>query len=161
MLNVDPSMDSLDMPASAFGHAGGASASPAAKKRPQSPKSAPDDLRHFMLAAPVVDVARELGLTRGTVYRLRDGYWPADPSRILQAWSRFKADRGVVQSWFLRRVRGGGLVRHAGQQYSTPGLAVRVGQMLALARAADGSLLAQTLELPAERFVLAQLNTGF
>lgn len=137
---------------------GGASASHQAEKRAQGPGCAPADLQHFLQAAPVVDVARELGLTRGTVYRLRAGYWPAGPDKILHAWSRYKAARGVVQSWFLRRVRAGGVVPHAGQHFTAPGLAVRIGWMLALARAADGSLIAQTLELPAERFVLTQLT---
>lgn len=159
MLDANPSTDSLDTPARAFAHAGGVCASPQPKNRADGPGFAPADLQHYLLAAPVVSVARELGLTRGTVYRLRDGYWPAEPGKILHAWSRYKAARGVVQSWFLRRVRTGGLVIHAGQQFTAPGLAVRIGQMLALARAADGGLIAQTLELPAERFALTKLST--
>lgn len=112
---------------------------------------------HFFREGAVVDVARELGLTRGTVYRLRDGYWPSNPSNILQAWGRYKAGRAVVDSsWFLRRVRSGGMVRHAGADFTAPCLPARVGQMLAVVRGADGCLLAQTLELPAERFTLMQ-----
>ena len=155
MLNATVAVDTLDTPASACAGVTGVCASPSPENRTTGLQSAPADLLHFLRAAAVVDVARELGLTRGTVYRLRDGYWPSNPANILHAWARYKAGRGVVDSWFLRRVRPGGLVRHAGQDYSAPGLPARTGQMLAVARAADGSLLAQTLELPAERIALA------
>lgn len=148
-------MDTLDRAPRAANAAGGTHASPAPKNRSNTPIFAPAELLHFVRESGASDVARELGLTRATVYRLRDGYWPSNPANILHAWARYKAGRGVVDSWFLRRVRPGGLVRHAGQDYSAPGLPARTGQMLAVARAADGSLLAQTLELPAERIALA------
>ena len=147
----------LDRAPSAANAVGGTHASPAPKNRSNALESAPADLMHFLRETSVGDVARDLGLTRGTVYRLRDGYWPADPSKFLQAWGRYKASRSIVDSsWFLRRVRAGGLVRHAGLDFTAPSLPARVGQMLAVARAADGSLLAQTLELPAERIALTQ-----
>ena len=76
----------------------------------------------------------------------------------MQAWSRYKGRRGIVaSSWFIRRVRPGGTVRHAGQDYTAPGLAARTGQMLAVARSSDEGLIAQTLELPAERIPLVPL----
>ena len=156
MLNATTAADTMDTPTSACAGVAGVCASPYPENRATGLQSAPADLLHFLRAAAVVDVARELGLTRGTVYRLRDGYWPAEPRKILQAWARHLAQRGVVHSWFLRRVRADGLVRHAGLDFTAPSLPARVGQMLALARAADGSLIAQTLELPAERFVLTQ-----
>lgn len=63
MLDANPSTDSLDTPARAFAHAGGVCASPQSKNRADGPDSAPADLQHYLLAAPVVSVARELGLT--------------------------------------------------------------------------------------------------
>ena len=134
---------------------GATCASLAPEKRLYGPASAPADLLNFVRAYAVRDAVAALGLAVGTVHRLRQGYWPADPRKIMEAWSQYKAKRGMeVSSWFLRRVRVGGLVRHAGADYSAPLLAARTGQMLAVARAADGGLLAQTLEMPAERLQL-------
>ena len=128
---------------------GATCASLAPEKRLYGPASAPADLLNFVRAYAVRDAVAALGLAVGTVHRLRQGYWPADPRKIMEAWSQYKAKRGMeVSSWFLRRVRVGGLVRHAGADYSAPLLAARTGQMLAVARAADGGLLAQTLEMP-------------
>lgn len=128
-----------------------------AKNRLYGPQSAPPELQHFVREQSVGDAALALGLARGTVHRLRQGYWPEDSRKLVQAWGRYQGQRGIVQSsWFLRRVRSGGVIRHAGLDYAAPGLAARTGQLLAVARAADGSLLAQTLELPAERLPLTQ-----
>ena len=150
-------VNKLDRATSAPNGAGGTHASPLSINRSSAPESAPADLMHFVCWSNAGDVARELGIGRGTVYRLAKGYWPADPSKILQAWGRYKASRSMLDSsWFLRRVRVGGVVRHAGADFTAPGLPARVGQMLAVARATDGSLLAQTLELPAERIALMQ-----
>jgi hypothetical protein len=86
---------------------------------------------------------------------LKAGYWPADSSKIMRAWNDCKARRGVIVStWSIRRVRAGGVVRYAGRVYSAAQLAARVGQSLALARDADGRVVAQTLGLPAERLLL-------
>ena len=154
------SVNKLDRAARPPNGASGTHASPAPKNRSKALQSAPADLVHFVCETGASEVARELGLTRATVYRLRDGYWPADPGNILQAWVRYKAGRAVVDSsWFLRRVRSGGIVRHAGGDFTAPSLPARVGQMLAVARGQDGGLLAQTLELPAERFTLMQTAT--
>ena len=150
-------VNKLDRAASLANGVSGTHASPVLKNRSKVLQSAPADLVHFVCETGASEVARELGLTRATVYRLRDGYWPADPGNILLAWGRYKAGRAVVDSsWFLRRVRDGGTVRHAGADFTAPCLPARVGQMVAVARGTDGSLLAQTLELPAERFTLMQ-----
>ena len=123
------------------------------------PAFAPQDLLNFVRAQSVRDAAQDLGLSRGTVHELRKGYWPADPRKILQAWGRHKASRSVVgSSWFMRRVRPGGLVRHAGADFTAPRLAARTGAFLAVTRTADGSLLAQTLDLPAERLPLVPVG---
>lgn len=109
----------------------------------------------FVRENSVGDVTRELGVARGTVHRLRHGYWPADPDKLLTTWGRFKASRSVVESsWFMRRVKADGTVRHAGKSYTAPRLAARAGHLLAVARSTEGGFVAQTLELPAERMSL-------
>ena len=123
------------------------------------PAFAPQDLLDFVRAQSVRDAAHALGLSRGTVHELRKGYWPADPRKIMQAWSAYQGRAGVVgTSWFIRRVRPGGMVRHAGQYFTAHELAARTGHMLAVTRAADGSLLAQTLALPAQRLPLVPVG---
>lgn len=113
----------------------------------------------FVRGLPVREAADALRLSRGSVGRLRQGYWPDEPRKILQAWESYKASRGVVASgWFLRKVYAGGQVRHAGQFFTASGLAARTGQLLAVSRASNGGLLAQTLDLPAERISLSQLG---
>ena len=128
------------------------------------PAFAPQDLLDFVRAQSVRDAAHALGLSRGTVHELRKGYWPADPRKIMRAWSAHQGRAAVVgASWFIRRVRAGGMVRHAGQDFTAHELAARTGRMLAVTRASDGRLLAQTLELPAQRLPLvpaAQLHGG-
>lgn len=134
---------------------GSTSASAGRKNAPAALQSAPADLLAFVQGQSNAEASRALGLARGTVHRLRHGYWPEDARYIEQAWSVYQARTGrIASNWFLRRVRGES-VTHAGQKWSAPGLALRSGQLLAVARGADGSLLAQTLELPAERLHLA------
>jgi len=125
--------------------------------RPSGPQSAPSDLLHFVRGLSKAAAARALGLSCGTIHNLRHGYWPADPRFITRAWECYRERHGltVSSSWFLRRVRPGGAVRHAGRDYTATGLAARTGQLLAVARDAEGGLLAQTLELPAQRLPLA------
>lgn len=122
------------------------------------PKSPPAELVDFVRAHPNREVAADLGLALGTVYRLKGGYWPSDSRKIMQAWGRYKG-RSVERatSWFIRRVSASG-VRHGGKLYQAPQLAGRSGELLAVARVADGGMLAQSLELPAERFVLSVLQ---
>lgn len=138
---------------------GGTCASPAFAKRPSGPPAAPPDLQAFVCSLPVSDVVRALGLAAGTISRLRHGYWPADSRKIIKAWDGYRASRGVVaSSWFLRRVRPGGLVCHAGRHYTALQLCARTGQLLAVAREEAGGLVAQTLELPAMRLPLTPVE---
>jgi len=133
-----------------------ASAAPA--KRASGLKSAPPDLLGFLHERPVGEAAGALGLARGTVHNLRNGYWPRDPRKIISAWRVYQAKMGVVQSsWFMRRVYAGGVVRHARCEWTGAGLAGRTGQFLAVVRTRDGALLAQTLELPSERLLLREV----
>jgi len=129
--------------------------------RPCGPQSAPPDLLHFVQALPVSSAVRALGLSAGTISRLRHGYWPPDSRKVVKAWGNYKARHGVIaSSWFMRRVRAGGVVHHAGRDYTALELAARTGQLLAVARDAGGQLVAQTLELPAERLALTLIGAA-
>ncbi|CAM3350555.1 hypothetical protein [Paracidovorax anthurii] len=139
---------------------GNTTATPRAENGLYGPKSPPADLLGFVRDWSVSEASLMLGLGRGTVARLRHGYWPTDPRKIERAWSRYKAQRGVMASWFLRRVYPGGIVRHAGRAWGGMPLAGRTGQLLAVAREAGGGLVAQTLELPAERLPLLLVQSG-
>lgn len=117
--------------------------------------AAPPDLLDFLESVSVGEACQALGLSRRTAHRVRHGYWPTDPRKIMSAWVAYKG-RSVrrATSWFVRRVSPDGL-RHGGKLYQASQLAGRTGELLAVARAADGELLAQALELPVERFTLA------
>lgn len=114
----------------------------------------PSDLAAFITRQPVREIARTLGIGIGTAHKLRHGQWHQDAQHLLDAWRNCK---GRESSWFLRRVHTGGIVRHAGRAWAALGLAERVGQTLAVARAADG-LLAQTLDMPHERLALVPID---
>ena len=134
------------------------SGSLASPRRSCGPESAPADLLAWLRAQSVSDGAQALGLSRRTVYRLQGGYWPPDARKIMRAWSAYKGRTGrIASSWFLRRVRAGGVVPHAGRRWSGVGLQQHVGELVAVARMPDGALLAQTLELPAQRLPLEAL----
>lgn len=140
---------------------GATHAAPGQKKRATAPESAPADLMAFVATLSEREGARVLGLSKGSVGRLRQGYWPDDSRKIARAWERYKGAHGVAASgWFIRRVYPGGLVRHAGHAYTATGLAAHTGQLLAVTRAAGGGLLAQTLNLPAERIALSPVHLG-
>lgn len=112
------------------------------------------DLLGFVLRNSTAHVRLALGVGQSTVMRLRGGYWPNDARKLLAAWATYKGRTADQQSrWFLRRVQAGGVVAHAGQAFSAPGMDQRVGETLAVARSRAG-LLAQTLELPSQRFEL-------
>lgn len=148
-------------PASRANALGGTHATPRGKNAPQALDRQPDDLAAFVTGTSLREVAAALKVSRTTAHRLQAGYWPADHRAIVRAWSAYKGRAGVVaSSWFLRRVRPGGLVRHAGHDFSGPQLAARTGELLAVARAAGGDLLAQTLELPPARMLLQPVGRG-
>lgn len=139
---------------------GATSGSPTPSKRASGLNSAPSELLAFIAGRSERDAARELGLSKGSVGRLRAGYWPADPRKVLAAWQRHQGDRAArASAWFLRRVYPGGVVRHAGRHYTAAGLGARTGQLLAVARAGGDGLLAQALEQPVERLVLSAIPT--
>lgn len=128
---------------------------PAPSGRASGLNCPPPELVEFARAGSVRQAAAALGLSLPTVHLLRKGYWPADPRRLLRAWSDYQGRTGrVASSWFLRRVRAGGVVPHAGRQWTGIGLAQCVGELVAVARMPGGALLAQTLELPARRIPL-------
>lgn len=157
-------LDDLDIGSSHGTGAGDASACIGPLKGLYGPICAPLELMDFLRAQSVRDAAQTLGLARGTVHRLVNGYWPSDSRKIMQAWSAYQGRTGVAgTSWFIRRVRAGGVVRHAGQDFTAHELAARTGRLLAVTRLKDGRLLAQTLELPSARMPLvpvAQLQGG-
>lgn len=151
---ADASLNALVCPLGGETGAGGTWVARRPSGRAYGPKTAPTDLLAFVRAGSVRDASRALGLSLGTTHRLREGYWPDDPRRIMRAWAAYKGGVGrVVSSWFLRRVAEGGCIRHAGRAWGGVGLALRVGELVAVARTPDG-LLAQTLELPAQRLPL-------
>ena len=118
-------------------------------------ESAPPDLLEFVRVRAVREVAGALGISRRTAHRLQGGYWPRDARQLLRTWNAYMG-RSTEQSsgWFLRRVHLGGLVRHAGSEWSAYGLAERTGQTLAVARVRADALLAQTLDMPPHRLQL-------
>lgn len=139
---------------------GNASACLQPKSAPEAVFSAPPDLQAFVRSKTVTEVARALGMSRRTAHRLREGYWPRDTRGILAYWDAYKGRSAQQKSrWFLRRVGANGQVRHAGQGYTCGSLAARTGQTLAVARS-TGGLLAQTLELPSQRFELTPVPEG-
>lgn len=118
-------------------------------------QSAPADLLAFVRAHRVCEAARALGLSERTVTRLAAGYWPAKPRQVLRAWAGYTGRTAAPASrWFLRCVRAGGVVQHGARTYTGHDLHVRVGQLVAVARAAGGGLLAQTLDVPVMRLPL-------
>lgn len=121
---------------------------------PEGLVAAPPDLLGFLDSVSIGEACQALGLSRRTAHRVRHGYWPADPRKIMQAWGEYKG-RSVrrATSWFIRRVTDAGL-RHGGRLYQAPQLAGRVGELLAVARVTDAGLLAHAIELPFERFIL-------
>lgn len=148
-------LDVLDAPLSASSRAGATTPATRAKRGASGPQSAPPALLAFVAAHTPTEAAQALGLARGTVYRLRSGYWPSDARAVLAAWAAYQGRTAQLASrWFLRRVHPGGVVRHSPLTYTGHGLQARVGQLLAVARAEGGVLVAQTLELPITRVPL-------
>lgn len=158
--NAKGQMDDFDAHCSRDPGVSDTSAATEAFERTCGPVSAPPDLLEFLRMHPVRYTSKALGLSRGTVYNVAGGhYWPDDSRKIMDAWDQYKG-RNLKRktSWFIRRVSDSG-VKHGGKLYQSPKLAGRYGELLAVARVADdGGLLAQSLELPAERFVLSVLQ---
>lgn len=153
--NVDAVQSVFSGATGAQGVLGDTCGAPLAVSASQALPSQPADLAAYLGATSVRDAATALKVSRATAYRLKEGYWPADARALLKAWQGYKGRSAQRQSgWFLRRVYEGGMVRHAGHVWTAHGLSVRTGELLAVARTEDGTLLVQTLELPAERFTL-------
>ena len=143
------------MPTSCVSVLGDTSACSTAKSASEAVFLVPADLRGFVQGQTVTEVARVLNMSRKAAWRLRKDLWPVDKRSVLRAWDAYKGLSTQQQSgWFLRRVHAGGLVRHAGAEWTAPALAARTGQTLAVARAGVANLLVQTLDLPTERFTL-------
>lgn len=137
----------------------GTSAHPGTQNVAKAPFSGPADLTAFMASRSVTQIMLALNVSRGTAHRLRDGYWPQDARKLQAAWEHYKGRSTQQQSgWFLRRVHAGGTVRHAGRDWTAHGLAARIGQTMAVARAEGDVLLAQTLDMPSERLPLAPVE---
>ena len=116
------------------------------------------NLLAFLRSRPIRESARALGLSRRSIYRLLQGYWPNEPREILGVWMDYKSRASQpASSWFLRRVRPEGVVHHGRSSYTSLALGTRVGELVAVARS-HGGLLAQTLEPPLERLVLVCLG---
>ncbi len=116
------------------------------KKRLAGPKSAPPGLLDFLAQVSVSEAAEALGVSRKQVHRLRGGYWPADARKVVASWEAYRGRSAVVaSSWFLRRVQNDALVRHGAHVYTGHRLGEHAGRLLALARTAEGQLVAQTL----------------
>lgn len=148
-------MNTFDRPWRACSEAAATAGAAACENAASAPKTPPAEFVQFVHAGSVREAAGLLRLSPGLVYRLRQGYWPVDPRRILRAWADYKGRAGRIESsWFLRRVRSDGCLLHAGRAWSGPGLAQRAGCLVAVARVGGGALLAQTLELPAQRIAL-------
>lgn len=126
------------------------------KKRTARRKSAPPEILELIHSMSVRDAAATLGLSSGTIQRIRRGYWPRDDRSLMRAWTRYQGHIATPGSaWFMRRVYGGGTVRHAGRRWVAAGLAAHVLRQVNVARTEDGhALLAQTITRPVERFVL-------
>jgi len=119
----------------------------------------PTDLADFVRGLSVRQVAQCLQVGHSTAQRLRNGYWPADPRKILEAWSAYRGRGGATaKRWVLRCVYPGGVVRQGRHVYTAQQLGMRVGELVAVARSVDGGLIVQPLELPLQRFALSRVG---
>lgn len=121
--------------------------------------SAPANLLAFVRCRPERDAAEELGLSRKQIQRLKGGYWPQEPRKILEAWSAYRGRGGATANrWVLRCVYPDGVVRQGRHVYTAQQLGARVGELVAVARSVDGALIAQPLQPPMERFALERVK---
>lgn len=119
----------------------------------------PPDLREFLRNRSVTEIAGMLRLGKGTASRIKRGIYPHAPHKLLKRWESVRAAGAVpVGAWALRRVMADATVHEAvlwgGALYSGAGLFGMRGRQIAVTTTAGGGLLAQTLELPSQRFEL-------
>ena len=123
----------------------------------------PPDLRAFLRNRSVTEIAELLQLGKGTASRIKRGIYPHAPTKLLKRWAVVRAAGAVpVGTWALRRVMADASVHAAvlwgGMLYSGAGLLGMQGRQVAVAPTANGGLLAQTLDLPAERLPLVPVG---
>ena len=123
----------------------------------------PPDLRAFLRNRSVTEIADLLRLGKGTASRIKRGIYPHAPTKLLKRWAVVRAAGAVpVGTWALRRVMADASVHAAvlwgGMLYSGAGLLGMQGRQVAVAPTANGGLLAQTLDLPAERLPLVPVG---
>ena len=123
----------------------------------------PPDLRAFLRNRSVTEIADFLQLGKGTASRIKRGIYPHAPTKLLKRWAVVRAAGAVpVGTWALRRVMADASVHAAvlwgGMLYSGAGLLGMQGRQVAVAPTANGGLLAQTLDLPAERLPLVPVG---
>lgn len=123
----------------------------------------PPDLREFLRSRSVAEIAKLMQLGKGTASRIKRGIYPHAPTKLLKRWEVVRAAGAVpVGTWALRRVMADATAHEAvlwgGMLYSGAGLLGMRGRQIAVAPTADGSLLGQTLDLPAERLPLVPVG---
>ena len=123
----------------------------------------PPDLREFLRSRSVAEIAKLMQLGKGTASRIKRGIYPHAPTKLLKRWAVVRAAGAVpVGTWALRRVMADASVHAAvlwgGMLYSGAGLLGMQGRQVAVAPTANGGLLAQTLDLPAERLPLVPVG---
>ena len=156
---ADAPENELEQGCGHFRECGGAVASAGVDSGSSGLQLVPSELVEFIRSGSVRDVVRALHLGIGTVHRLRTGYWPTDPRRLLNAWSAYKGRTGTTATrWVLRCVYPGGVVRQGRHVYTAQQLGMRVGELVAVARSVDGGLIVQPLELPLQRFALSRVE---
>ena len=132
-------------------------------KRLEGLSSLPPPLRAFLRNRSVTEIADALQLGKGTASRIKRGIYPHAPHRLIERWESVRAKGAVpVGAWSLRRVMADATVHAAvlwgGMLYSGAGLLGMQGRQVAVAPTANGGLLAQTLDLPAERLPLVPVG---
>ena len=144
-------------------HAGDTSGAGAAPKPLAGLSCLSPDLRAFLRNRSVTEIAELLQLGKGTASRIKRGIYPHAPTKLLKRWAVVRAAGAVpVGTWALRRVMADASVHAAvlwgGMLYSGAGLLGMQGRQVAVAPTANGGLLAQTLDLPAERLPLVPVG---
>lgn len=151
-----------DAPAKRTKHRVDTSMACAAENALEGLYSVPPDLREFLRNHTVTEVAELLRIGKGTASRIKRGIYPHAPTTLIRRWEALRVDGAVqVGTWALRRVMACAAVHEAvlwgGVLYSGAGLHGMRGRQIAVAPMADGGLLAQTMDLPAQRFALVAL----